>query len=177
MKRFVDIVNNDLCNTIGNLLNRTITMSKKWFNGSIPLVQPSLIKSQLKEISEIKIKEYMTSFNEINFKKSAYSIIELANSANLFLNDRAPWKLIKDKSNKDIVAQDIYSVLESCRLIGVLMNPFVPDLSNRILNQLNIDTSSITFEKSLHWGLLNPSTGLKDPSPVMDKIEFNERVL
>jgi len=174
MRRFVDIVNNDLCNTVGNLLNRTITMSKKWFNDSIPLNEPSLTNPLLKEISEIKIKEYMTAFNESNFKKSANSIIEFANSANLFLNDRAPWKLIKDKSNHEIVAHDIYSVLESCRLIGILMIPFVPDLSNRILRQLNIDTSSINFKNSLEWGLLNPNTLLNDPLPVMDKIEFNE---
>ena len=174
MRRFVDIVNSDLSNTIGNLLNRTITMSKKWFSDSLPLDNPSLVDSPLKELSKIKINEYMKSFNDNNFKKSANAIIDLANSANLYLNERAPWKLIKDISNTYIVAQDIYSVLESCRLIGILLNPLVPNLSNRILKQLNIDSSSILFEKSLNWGLLNPSNVLNDPSPVMDKIEFNE---
>ena len=174
MRRFVDIVNSDLSNTIGNLLNRTITMSKKWFQDNIPVQNSSHNQSQLKEISEIKINEYMNSFNECNFKKSANAIIDLANSANLYLNNRAPWKLIKDISNKEIVAMDIYCVLESCRLIGVLLNPLVPDLSTRILNQLKIDTSSITFKNSLHWGLLDPNNGLMDPCPVMGKIDFNE---
>ena len=175
MRRFVDIVNSDLSNTIGNLLNRTITMSKKWFNNGIPTTNPSLVDNPLKNISEIKISEYMKSFTEINFKNSANSIIDLANSANLYLNDRAPWKLIKDLSNKDIVANDIYSVLETCRIIAILLNPFVPNLSIRILKQLKVDPSSITFEKSLQWGLLNPINGLEDPLPVMVKIEFNER--
>ena len=174
MRRFVDIVNSDLNNTIGNLLNRTITMSKKWFQDSIPIPYPSNYNSQLKEISELKINEYMKSFNQSNFKNSANAIIDFANSANLYLNDRAPWKLIKDISNKEIVAQDIYSVLESCRIIAVLLNPFVPDLSNRIFTQLKIDSSSITFKNSLKWGLLNPLNGLQNPIPVMDKIEFNE---
>tara|TARA_B100000965_G_scaffold247177_1_gene207540 strand:+ start:5416 stop:6960 length:1545 start_codon:yes stop_codon:yes gene_type:complete len=175
MRRFVDIVNSDLSNTIGNLLNRTITMSKKWFNDNIPIENPSLIESKLKGISEIKINEYINSFKENNFKNSASAIIDFANNANLYLNDRAPWKLIKDISNKEIVAQDIYSVLESCRLIGVLLHPLVPDLSKRILNQLRIDSSSITFENSLKWGLLDPHNGLEDPSPVMDKIEYTDK--
>ena len=174
MRRFVDIVNNDLSNTIGNLLNRTITMSKKWFNDNIPIDNTSLNQSSLKEISEIMINDYMNSFKECNFKKSANSIIDFATKANLYLNDREPWKLIKDISNKEIVAKDIYSVLESCRLIGVLLFPIVPDLSSRILSQLNIDSSIITFKDSLHWGLLNPSKKLPEPNPVMARIEFNE---
>ena len=116
----------------------------------------------------------MESFKDSNFKSSANAIIDLANSANLYLNDRAPWKLIKDISNKNVVALDIYSVLESCRIIGILLNPIVPNLSYRILNQLNIDTSNINFKDSLQWGLLDPNNGLQDPTPVMDKIEFNE---
>ena len=177
LRRYVDIVNSDLNNTIGNLLNRTITMSKKWFKDSIPINNPSSIQSQLKKISEVKINEYMKAFQENNFKNAANSIIDLANNANLYLNDRAPWKLIKDISNKEIVAKDIYSVLESCRLIGILLHPIVPDLSTRILNQLKIDSSSLEFENTLQWGLLNPNTGLEDPSPVMDKIELNESAI
>ncbi len=174
MRRFVDIVNSDLCNTIGNLLNRTITMSKKWFNEKIPIDYTSLPESPLKVQSEIKINEYMESFKDSNFKNSANAIIDLANSANLFLNDREPWKLIKDISKNTIVANDIYSVLECCRIIGILLNPLVPDLSQRILNQLSINTSTISFDNSLNWGLLNPEISLQNPKPVMDKIEFNE---
>ena len=177
MRRFVDIVNSDLSNTIGNLLNRTITMSQKWFKDNIPIENTTLIDSELKEISEIKIKEYMNSFKKSNFKNSANAIIDLANSANIYLNNRAPWKLIKDISNKQIVAQDIYSVLESCRLIGILLYPLVPDLSTRILNQLKIDNSTLSFENNLKWGLLNPKNGFKNPSPVMKKIEYNETLI
>ena len=116
----------------------------------------------------------MHSFKDNNFKNAANSIIDFANNANLYLNDRAPWKLIKDIFNKEIVAHDLYSVLESCRLIGVLLYPLVPDLSSRILAQLNVDSSSITFESSLEWGLLDPLNGLQDPNPVMTKIEHME---
>ena len=119
----------------------------------------------------------MKSFKDNNFKNSANAIIELANNANLYLNDREPWKLIKDITNKEIVALDIYSVLESCRIIGILLNPFVPNLSYRILNQLKIDASTINFQKSLTWGGLDPDNGLEAPSPVMEKIDFNENCI
>ncbi len=175
IRRFVDIVNSDLSNTIGNLLNRTITMSKKWFNDNIPVDLTSLSSPPLKLQTNLKINQYMESFKDCNFKNSANAIIDLANSANLYLNERAPWKLIKDENNKNVVALDIYSVLESCRIIGVLLNPFVPDLSTRILKQLKFDTSSIDFGKSLHWGLLDPDNGLQDPKPVMEKIVYIEK--
>ena len=116
----------------------------------------------------------MQSFKDNNFKNAANAIIDLSNSANLYLNDRAPWKLIKDISNKDIVALIYILYSNLVRIIGILLNPFVPNLSIRILNQLNIDSSTINFQKSLRWGLLDPDNGLQDPSPVMDKIEFNE---
>ena len=149
-------------------------MSKKWFKENIPIDNTLSSDSTLKVQSETKIIEYMESFKDSNFKSSANAIIDLANSANLYLNDRAPWKLIKDISNKNVVALDIYSVLESCRIIGILLNPIVPNLSSRILKQLNIDTSNINFKDSLQWGLLDPNNGLQDPTPVMDKIEFSE---
>ena len=171
-KRFVDVVNSDLSNTIGNLLNRTITMSRKWFNEYIPINKNISSNSHLKNIAETKIVEYMKSFKENNFKESANAIIDLANSANLYLNDREPWKLIKDSSNTEIVANDIYSVLESCRIIGVLLNPLVPNLSIRILDQLNIDSNNILFKNSLSWGQLDPIKKLNKPFPVMDKVEY-----
>ncbi len=174
LRRFIDIVNSDLSNTIGNLLNRTISMSKKWFNNSIPIDTASSSQAILKKTTETKIDQYMQSFKENNFKNSANAIIDLANSANLYLNDRSPWKLIKDISNREVVALDIYSVLETCRIIGVLLNPFVPNLSSRILLQLNIDSQTITFRDSLHWGLLNPNEVFHDPNPVMEKIELKE---
>ncbi len=177
IRRFVDIVNSDLSNTIGNLLNRTITMSRKWFQDTIPVSKNVYQQSILKEISEHKINDYMKSFEENNFKKAANAIIDLANSANLFLNDRAPWKLIKDSSNKEIVANDIYTVLETCRILAVLLFPLVPDLSHRILLQLKVDVNSIDFDESLKWGHLNPSNGLEVPMPVMEKIEYSDKFI
>ncbi len=174
IRRFVDVVNSDLCNTIGNLLNRTITMSRKWFPEGIPVSNNVNQQPILNEISEQKINYYMKSFEENNFKSAANAIIDLANSANLFLNERAPWKLIKDNSNKEIVANDIYTVLETCRIIAVLLYPLVPDLSHRILLQLNVDVNSINFDKSLKWGQLCPSNGLEIPRPVMEKIEYKD---
>ena len=55
-----------------------------------------------------------------------------------------------------------------------MLYPFVPDLSSRILHQLNIDSSLITFENSLYWGILNPKNPLISPQPVMKKIEYIE---
>ena len=82
--------------------------------------------------------------------------------------------LIKDITNKEIVANDIYRVLETCRILAVLLFPLVPDLSHRILLQLKVDINSIDFQSSLRWGHLNPSNGLGVPNPVMEKIDHKD---
>ena len=171
-KRFVDIVNNDLSNTIGNLLNRSITMSRKWFSNRTPEISTYSMSNNLIDIANQTVKSYKESFYNLNFKKAAEELINLATKANIYLNNNEPWKNIKDPEKKEEVGFIIYNVLETTRIIGYLINPITPDLSLRILHQLGIKEISREWTNNLCWGGLEYSVVLPEAKPVMDKLEI-----
>ena len=172
-KRFTEIVNNDLANVIGNLLNRTVSMSRKWFNNSIPNSYNSNSHKLALKSKEI-IKEYKLAMNDLKIQYAIEQIIELATYANCMLNDRAPWKAIKNEDKYEDVCEDIYSILETNRIIGLLLKPIVPNLSNKIMAQLGLKEELITWNRALSWGILKSSSILPQPIPIMDKIELIE---
>ena len=170
-KRFVDIVNNDLANTIGNLLNRSISMSRKWFNNKTPSFT---IKddNNISNLSRETIKNYIDFYDNYKLDLASNEILKFAININLYLNEKEPWTLIKDKQNFDDVQLIIYNVLESTRIIGFLLQPLLPELSNKILFQLDqLNINNIWLEK-LQWGLLPQGYELKEPKPIINKFEY-----
>ncbi len=171
-KRFIDLVNNDLANVIGNLINRTSSMSRKWFNDCVPNIKISTIKDHyLAHKSNESMSNYLKYMDSIELHSAASEILILASHANLYLNECEPWKLIKDTENIGRVAIDIYSVLETSRIIGLLLHPFTPSISKRLLTQLSQDHLEISIEKFGYWGSLEPGLSLPNPSPVISRLE------
>ncbi len=172
LKRFIDLVNNDLANTLGNLLNRTTTMSKKWFNDTIPEFKVDLSDdNELVQECLRSIQKYKVAINDLDFSSASNIILELSTKANIFLNNQAPWSAMKKAGNELDVANDLYIVLETTRICGILLNPIVPNLSSRILQQLGCEDQPLRFDESLKWGRLKPGSSLPDSKPVMLKLE------
>ena len=174
-QRFVDLVNNDLANTIGNLLNRTSSMSRKWFNESTPIVESKDSDHHaLRQAAETAIATVRESMPSMAFQKAAEAILQLAIQANGYLNDQAPWSKMKKGGQDAEVALDLYGVLESARLVGWLLQPLVPDLSERILAQLNQSSDVANWSGQLVWGGLESGHPLPQPQPVMQRLELEE---
>ena len=171
-RRFVDIINNDLANTIGNLLNRTSSMSRKWFNNKTP----SIIEKnnfEVKEYAINTIQNYLKYFDNYKIDKASNEILNFATNVNLYLNKKEPWSLIKDDNNINEVRLIIYNVLEATRIIGTLIKPILPEFSNKILKQLGEnDISNKDWEESLKWGLLPESIKLQQPIPIINKLDY-----
>jgi len=171
-KRFVDIVNNDLANTIGNLLNRTTSMSRKWFDNSVP-TDINVKEKQFVELSQKTIDNYLKYFDTYSISQACNEILNFAIKINLYLNDEKPWVLIKNTNNNNQVKQIIYNVLESNRLIALLLKPILSDLSNNILAQLNqIEIENENWKDNLNWGILKPGVKLPKPIPIIEKLEY-----
>tara|TARA_Y100001970_G_scaffold251851_1_gene325087 strand:+ start:4981 stop:6516 length:1536 start_codon:yes stop_codon:yes gene_type:complete len=171
-RRFVDIVNNDLANTIGNLLNRTTSMSRKWFEDSVPN-DIDIKDNYFVELSKESIDNYISNFEKYNLSEACNQILNFAIKINLYLNEEQPWILIKDKKNHQKVKQVIYNVLEANRLIALLLQPILSNLSNKILKQLGISYyNRDNWTKNLEWGLLNSGNKLPQPIPIIEKIEY-----
>ena len=172
-KRFVDIINNDLANTIGNLLNRTSTMSRKWFDNKVPNNDILYSDNTLELYSNETVNNYIKYFNSYELNLAANVILKLAINTNLYLNEKQPWILIKDDNNMPLVSNIIYNVLESTRIIGLLLLPILPNLSSKI----NFQLGSLYNEKKpwinqLKWGLLEHKSNLPVPTPIIEKLEY-----
>ncbi|MFZ9281794.1 MAG: methionine--tRNA ligase [Prochlorococcaceae cyanobacterium] len=173
-QRFMDLVNNDLANTIGNLLNRTSSMARRWFNDAVPAAGASLEATHVLAIAARQASEgFLRAMDALDFRTAAEAALGLAVHANGFLNDQAPWSRMKQGGHDDAVASDLYAVLEATRIVAQLLMPLVPDLSARMLAQFPVDVRSEWLPR-LQWGGLQPSAPLPEPSPVMARLEAKE---
>ena len=171
-RRFVDIINNDLANTIGNLLNRTTSMSRKWFNNQTPSISEKN-DNEIITLANNSIKNYLNYLDNYKIDKASNEILNFATNVNLYLNKKEPWSLIKDDKNINEVKLIIYSVLESTRIIGTLIKPILPQFSIKILYQLGeIDIENKDWEKRLKWGQLQESIDLPKPIPIINKLDY-----
>ena len=174
-QRFVDLVNNDLANTIGNLLNRTSSMARKWFNNAVPPHTEAVDGNHaLAEAADSAVALVMDAMTSLKFKSAAEAVLQLAIAANGHLNDTAPWSRMKQPGQEQEVGNDLYAVLEATRIVGLLLAPLLPDLSGRILEQLAHPLEATGWRSQLSWGGLSSGHALPTPSPVMQRLELEE---
>lgn len=149
---FKERVNADLANNIGNLLNRTLNMQVKYFDGEI---KPEFITSGDNEIAKAAIetvKLVKERFNKYEPAEAAQEIVSFSNTVNKYVNDTAPWGLAKEEKMEEC-AQVLYNVLESMRFIGTLLAPYCPNIAQDIYEQLNKSEKAIDVKlNSLVWG-------------------------
>ena len=135
--------NSDLANTLGNLVNRTIAMTNKYFGGVVEnkgcaeAVDSELIGEALESVK--KVDKLMEQFHVAD---SLDAIISLARRCNKYIDETMPWALAKDESKQDRLKTVLYNLTESIRFIAVLIAPFLPQTAEEILRQLNNPESS-----------------------------------
>jgi methionyl-tRNA synthetase len=182
-QRFTDLVNNDLANTIGNLLNRTSSMARRWFEECVPPASAARDGShQLAQAAETARNTVLSALEQLEFRSAAEASLQLAIAANGFLNEQAPWSRMKQEGTREQVADDLYAVLEAARIVALLMAPLLPDLSERMLVQLgqSVPQSGAdaavdgTWLDQLAWGGLVAGAALPEPSPVMARLELDD---
>ncbi len=189
--RFVEIVNADLANSLGNLVNRTISMAKKYCQGQVPNcnAEDILTDNPLKTLGRELGSQVDRSYNNLAFKDACETILNLVHSSNKYIDDLAPWTLYKQDKHSEL-AQVLYSVLESARLSAYLLSPIVPKISTDIYRQLglNLDfdlvcsnrarsmTGSLNLPLDWHrhqeWGILPANWPLGEPRPIFTKLEL-----
>jgi methionyl-tRNA synthetase len=182
-QRFQDLVNNDLANTIGNLLNRTSSMARKWFDGAVPPAGDAADGQHLLANScSSAYRGYEQAMDQLDFRSAAELVLGLAIEANGYLNEQAPWKRMKQPDQGPLVGSDLYAVLETCRWLGLLLAPLVPDLSSRLLTQLaqhpldgsrDAASTPTDWRRQLIWGGLVAGSALPEPTPVMQRLELD----
>jgi methionyl-tRNA synthetase len=146
--------NTDLANTIGNLVNRTIGMAKKYRNGFVKrviLAEPFELSLQQKALAALPAMR--KSMESLRVADALEEVVKLARYANKYIDVSEPWKRSKseDPKEQDILDHILYHLVETVRFVAVLLQPFIPHTSNRIKEQIGFE--DMGFE-SLEFGLL-----------------------
>lgn len=134
---FKEKVNADLANNIGNLLNRSLNMLVKYFDGEI---KPEFIKAgnDIEKAGDEAIENVKKFFDGYQVCEAANAIVEFANTVNKYVADSAPWSLAKEEKMQEC-GEVLYNILEAMRKIAVMLYPYCPNISKEIFEQLSAD--------------------------------------
>ena len=169
---FIARYNGDLANTIGNLVNRTIAMQKKYFGGElvrdseVTELDQDLIDTALKTVKAVD-----ADMETLHVADAIEEIVNLARRCNKYIDETTPWALAKDEAQKERLGSVLYNLLESVRFIGVLLSAFLPATGESILNQVNVPAEGRTLESLESFGLLKAGDHVNDPTPLFARID------
>ncbi len=135
--------NSDLANTLGNLVNRTVAMSNKYFDGEIKAPSAyEAVDGELKAAAIKAVSELERLLSEYRMSDALDSVMSLARRSNKYIDETAPWVLAKDEGTKERLGTVLYNLLECIRYIAVLISPFMPETAEKIFEQINTDVKS-----------------------------------
>ena len=154
---FKSKVNADLANNTGNLLNRSLSMLIKYFDGEI---KQEFVNDDAKELVEAALnakKKVVENFDSYMITEAIEEVISLVNLTNKYVNETAPWSLAKDENTLIDCAKVLYNVAEVMYHVAVLMYPVIPDISQKILSQLGEEKNIADIKlDDLKWGMIQP---------------------
>ena len=149
----IERYNSDLANTFGNLVNRTIAMQNKYFDGVIQpgdVAEP--VDDELKTFALDTVKKIEKCFETYRVADAVEAVLNLAKRSNKYIDETTPWALAKDEASLPRLGTVLYNLLEAIRYIAVLLSPFMPETSEKIFAQMNCDIKD--YDSLANFGAL-----------------------
>ena len=153
----IERINGDLANILGNLVQRTISMGNKYFDGKITNkgVEDTMDKEFIGKINNLysKVSEKM---DKLQISDSLTEIFDVLRASNKYIDDTMPWVLAKEDDKADRLQTVLYNLLESIRVCGLLLNPFLTETSEKIASQINNKKSDLSYLDDNKYELKKP---------------------
>ena len=153
----IERINSDLANILGNLVNRTITMANKYFDGNVKLAasNSSLDLELIDKVNNLG-ENLDKKMDNLEVGAALDEIFDLLRRSNKYIDETAPWVLAKDDNSKDRLENVIYNLLEAIRVSAVYLYPFMPNTSDEIFRQLNITDKSDCYNSKNIYSTIKP---------------------
>ncbi len=167
----VDRQNSDLANDLGNLFSRSLTMVGKFMAGKVPAPgEPRQIDTDLAAACSTMVTTYTREMSAFRFHLALRAIWEVVGKANKYIVETAPWEMAKDEEQRGQLSTVFYTLLETLRLIALLVEPVMPAAAAKMRAGLGVDNQG-DLATLATWGRLTPGTAIAKPEPLFPRLE------
>ncbi|HAR6402925.1 TPA: methionine--tRNA ligase [Staphylococcus pseudintermedius] len=177
---FVDRTNFDLANDLGNLVNRTISMINKYFDGELPAYQGPTheLDEEMEQMALDTVQAYHESMDKLQFSVALSTVWKLISRTNKYIDETTPWILAKDESQKAALGNVMAHLVENIRFAAVLLRPFLTHAPYQIFEQLHIHNEALHgFEGLATYGqLTEPIMVTEKPQPIFPRLDVEAEV-
>ena len=177
-ENFVERYNFDLCNDLSNLLNRTVSMVNKYFEGQVPKYNgtPNDVDKELEEFTLKQIELFDKKWNEYEIANSIQEIWNLISRTNKYIDETMPWVLAKEEE-KEKLSSVMYHLIENLRKIAILIKPFMNDTADNILRQIGVKNESLVNWNSLkQYDKLENLQVIEKGEPIFMRLNQEEEI-
>ena len=171
----IERYNSDLANNLGNLVSRTLAMTKKYFGGMVPApAQGTEFDASLIETVKQTVETYKAKMDDLHIADAENAVFAMLRRANKYIDETAPWILAKDEDKKEVLGTVLYNLLETIRVGAVLLTPFMPSTAASIFKQLNTEAGDLSTVEN--FGVYAAGTVLGESEMLFGRIDAEKKL-